>query len=61
MVVDILHIGDGDLNGDGKLKMVDGLSIYPNMSILGEISNLLTEQWPFTKRVVVGQATSLWQ
>ena len=40
MGVDILHIRYGDLNGDGKLIMAYGLSIYPTMSIVGEISNL---------------------
>ena len=44
MGVDIRHIGDGDLNGDGKLIMAYGLSIYPTMSILVEISNLLTKK-----------------
>ena len=44
MGVDILHIGDGDINGYGKLIMAYGLSIYPTMSILEDISNLLTKK-----------------
>ena len=52
MGADILHIGDGDLNEDGKLIMTYGFSIYPTISILGEISNLLTKKWPF--------ATAMW-
>ena len=47
MGVGIFHIGDGELNGYGKLIMADGFFMCPTLPILREISNLILEEWLF--------------